>query len=77
VAEAAWTALADRQDMLRLLALAVKGLGAKGLDDYEPPSAQLAEFLAEREAEAPPLNRGTARVAEVAAFVHALGGEAG
>jgi hypothetical protein len=39
------TELEDRQDQLRLLALIARGLGAESLEDYEPPSVGIAEFL--------------------------------
>jgi hypothetical protein len=38
--------------MLRLLALIARGLGAKGLDRYEPPSEQFEEWLREAGEEA-------------------------
>jgi hypothetical protein len=78
VAEVVWGALADRQDALRLAALAVIGLGAKRMEDYEPPSVVLAETVSEvPEAKIAPVERGEARRAEVAAFVAAMGGETG
>ena len=64
--------------MCRLLALMVGGMGGSGLADYEPPSVQLAELLAEPpEAEVTALERGEIRRQQVAAFVSAMGGEVG
>lgn len=37
-----WGALADRTDSLRLLVSIAQHLGAKGLEDYEPASEQIA-----------------------------------
>lgn len=46
----AWTELADRHDMLRLLALVARGTGVKGggLEEYQPPSAELREMWTTR-----------------------------
>jgi hypothetical protein len=78
VAEVVWGALADRQDSLRLLALAVQGLGGKRLEDYEPPSVTLAEAVSEEpRAKVVPVERGEVRQAQVAAFVALMGGETG
>jgi hypothetical protein len=74
----AWGGQVDRQDTLRLLALIAQSLGVKGLEDYEPPSAELAEVLApEEEAAGPaePVERGDMRRKQVAAFVGRFGGE--
>jgi hypothetical protein len=62
--------------MLRLLALACRGAGATGLEDYEPPSVKLAEHLA-GQGEPEPVERGEMRRQQVAAFVAEHGGEAG
>lgn len=39
----------DRQDSLRLLATVAVGLGATGLNDYEPASEKLAGTLYEQD----------------------------
>jgi hypothetical protein len=62
--------------MLRLLALVVAGLGGEGLGDYQAPSESLAEQVRQAEARQPDY-RQPDRAAEVAAFVAAVGGEAG
>lgn len=38
----------DRRDLLRLLAVIARGVGAKGLEDYEPPSAAWEDWLDEQ-----------------------------
>lgn len=52
------------------------GLGGQGLEDYEPPSAELASLLSGPEEAAPekPL-RGPEREAQVRAFIAMAGGE--
>ena len=68
-----WGLEEDRADMLRLLALVATGLGTKGLERYEPPSAHLAEALAgPGPAEDPEIRR-----LEIMTLADALGGEAG
>lgn len=69
----AWGELADRQDLLRLAAVAAQGLGAKGLKNYRPPSAELAAHLAAQAEE----HAQALRRAQVLAVVLAAGGEAG
>jgi hypothetical protein len=76
LAEHLWGLALDRQEALRLAALACRAGGAKGLEDYQPPSEALAEWLAgDAAAEAPA--RGEDRALQIAALAAALGGEAG
>jgi len=73
VAEVVWGALGDRQDMLHLLARVAQAFGARGLDDYETPSEQLAELFDDDEPER--VETGTEeRAMQVMAFVDAAGG---
>lgn len=78
----AWAELADRRDLLRLLALACRGLRATGLEEYTPPSEELAEALAWPQEEgaagghAGPVDRGEMRRQQVAMFAARFGGEA-
>lgn len=62
----------DRQDLLRLLALIAECLGAEGLDEYEPPSVQIAADLVDpgESDDVPPGDRR----AEVLAFLAQTGG---
>jgi len=72
-AEVTWGELADRQDMLRLLAGLCQGFGASGLMEYTPPSEQLAELL--RPEDEPVAGDPEARRAEVVRLMNAVGGE--
>jgi hypothetical protein len=67
-----WGALRDRQDQLRLLALAARGQGCEGLEEYRPPSEELADIL-----RAPPAPEaaGAARRMTVEQFLAQAGGE--
>lgn len=49
--------LEDRRDLLRLTALVARGLGLEGLDEYVPPSEQMAADLAERPEPPGPVSR--------------------
>lgn len=68
-----WGQEADRTDMLRLLAVIARGLRTKGLDDYEPPSEQIAAMFADEEAPDPEAGSEERRL-RVMAFVEATGG---
>lgn len=69
-------------DHLRLLALVATQLGAKGLEDYQPPAEiweeQVTEAMDEAgvPARAAPPEPPEDRAAQVAAFVAATGGDA-
>ena len=77
MAEWLWGQEEDRREMLRLLALAVTGLGGEGLGEFVPPSERLAEVLARPAEPVSTEARRARRRAEVEAFVAAAGGEVG
>lgn len=66
-----WGRTADRNDEVRLLAMLVRAKLQPGndLEDYEPPSQELAEWLRRKGDEA-----GDSREAQVRKFVAETGG---
>jgi hypothetical protein len=55
--------------------LVARGLGVKGLEDYEPPSEQIAAmFEDEKIADAEPAAAGEERRLQVLRFMEATGG---
>lgn len=70
--------LEDRRDNLRLLARLCYGLSQgkdEALEDYEPPSVELAEYLHTTPDPAVPGNPGYSREMEIRAFISQTGGE--
>jgi len=67
---------AERDDELRMLAVVATQLGAKGLEDYEPPSEAMRTL---RDAELPAAgdHRSSTRHLEILAAAEAVGGETG
>ena len=68
-AEVTRMALEDRREQLRLLALLARAQGAQDMEDYQPPSEQMADWLAGDDDD-DPAGRGL----EVTRFIAETGG---
>lgn len=70
-------AAARDNDLLTLLSLIARGLGATGLDDYQPPSERWDDAVEDARVEGGPARDPGQRRAEVLAFIAATEGETG
>jgi len=70
VAEHLYVEALARDEQLHLLALIAAGLGAEGLEDYEPPPVRVADWLT-------PPPTAADRQARVAEWIALTGGEVG